>query len=101
MMSILITPNPLMTEARGLSYCNTNIRNCKQVMLISLGELGWTNGWRFQLAISSNHAPTIKKLHEQYGPIVRTGLNMLDLNFPSLVRTVYNTNGQWLKVSCP
>ncbi|KAK7970088.1 hypothetical protein PG988_009161 [Apiospora saccharicola] len=47
--------------------------------------------------MSSNHAPVIKKLHEQYGPVVRTGPNMLDLNIPSLIRTVYNTNGQWLK----
>lgn len=71
----------------------------EETILMYMGELGWTNGWRVRLAISSNHAPIVKELHEQYGPVVRTGPNMLDLNIPSLIRTVYNTNGKWPKVS--
>ncbi|KAK8088430.1 hypothetical protein PG997_003391 [Apiospora hydei] len=58
---------------------------------------GWTNVWRFCLALSGQHAPTIKKLHEKYGPVVRTGPNLLELDIPSLIRTVYNTDGKWKK----
>ncbi|KAK8050182.1 hypothetical protein PG994_011912 [Apiospora phragmitis] len=58
---------------------------------------GWTNGWRVYLAMSGKVSPTMKELHEKYGPVVRTGPNLLDLNIPSLIRTVYNTNGLWRK----
>ena len=41
----------------------------------------------------------MKKLHEKYGPIVRIGPNLLDLDLPELSRVVYNTDGKWTKVS--
>ncbi|KAK7950942.1 cytochrome P450 monooxygenase [Apiospora aurea] len=58
---------------------------------------GWTKAWRFCLALSGQHAPTIKKLHEKYGPVIRTGPNLLELDIPSLIRTVYSTDGKWKK----
>ena len=39
----------------------------------------------------------MKKLHEKYGPIVRIGPNLLDLDFPELSRVIYNTDGKWVK----
>ena len=39
----------------------------------------------------------MKKLHEQYGPIVRIGPNLLCLDYPELSRVIYNTDGKWVK----
>lgn len=41
----------------------------------------------------------MKKLHEKYGPIVRIGPNLLDLDFPELTRVIYGTDPKWKKVS--
>ncbi|KAI1856230.1 hypothetical protein JX265_011742 [Neoarthrinium moseri] len=38
-----------------------------------------------------------KRLHEQYGPIVRIGPNHLDLDCPSLIKTCLDRNGLWRK----
>lgn len=40
----------------------------------------------------------IKKLHEEYGPIVRIGPNLLDLDYPELNKVIYTTDGKWKKV---
>ncbi|KAG7151097.1 Cytochrome monooxygenase vrtE like protein [Verticillium longisporum] len=58
---------------------------------------GVTNFWRFWQAISADYAPRIKRLHEKYGPIVRIGPNLLDLDIPELPRTIYSTDGKWKK----
>ncbi|KAK8055652.1 hypothetical protein PG993_000879 [Apiospora rasikravindrae] len=58
---------------------------------------GWTNVWRLCLVISGKYATVIKNLHEKHGPVVRIGPNLLDLDIPSLIRTVYNTDGKWRK----
>jgi hypothetical protein len=50
---------------------------------------------------SGNYQDRIKKLHEQYGPIVRIGPNLLDLDYPELIKTIYSTDGKWLKVGTP
>jgi hypothetical protein len=41
---------------------------------------------------------TVKKLHQQYGPVVRLGPNLLDLDYPELIKTLYNADAKWLKV---
>ena len=66
---------------------------------VSLTNVGWTNLWRLHLAYSAKHAPVLKKLHEKYGPVVRIGPNLLDLDLPELSRTVYNTDGKWKKTN--
>lgn len=40
-----------------------------------------------------------KKLHDKYGPVVRMGPNYLDLDFSSLIKTCFDTQGVWRKVS--
>jgi len=60
---------------------------------------GWTNLWRLKQVISGEYAPRMKKLHEKYGPIVRIGPNLLDLDYPELSRIIYNTDGKWVKVN--
>ncbi|KAK0634755.1 cytochrome P450 [Bombardia bombarda] len=58
---------------------------------------GWTNLWRLWLAISGDYAPTVKRLHEKYGPVVRLGPNLLDLDLPELSKVIYGTDGKWVK----
>ncbi|KAG7042730.1 benzoate 4-monooxygenase cytochrome p450 [Colletotrichum scovillei] len=58
---------------------------------------GWTNLWRLWQVISADYAPRMKKLHEKYGPVVRLGPNLLDIDIPELVKVIYSTDGKWTK----
>lgn len=40
----------------------------------------------------------IHELHKKYGPVVRIGPNVLDLDIPELVKTIYNIKSGYLKV---
>ncbi|KAK6084349.1 benzoate 4-monooxygenase cytochrome p450 [Seiridium cupressi] len=39
----------------------------------------------------------IKELHDKYGPVVRIGPNILDLDIPELIKTIYGTDNKWRK----
>jgi hypothetical protein len=41
----------------------------------------------------------IQELHKKYGPVVRIGPNVLDLDIPELIKTIYNIKSDYLKVS--
>ncbi|KXX72952.1 Pisatin demethylase [Madurella mycetomatis] len=58
---------------------------------------GYTNLWRLAQVLAGDYQKTIKKLHEQYGPVVRIGPNTLDIDYPELIRTIYSTDGRWHK----
>ncbi|KAK4463171.1 Pisatin demethylase [Cladorrhinum samala] len=58
---------------------------------------GFTNLWRYNLARNNRYGTTIKKLHEKYGPVVRIGPDLLTLDYPELTKTIYSTDGKWLK----
>ena len=38
-------------------------------------------------------------MHEKYGPVVRIGPNVLSLDYPELIPTIYDTKGTYRKVS--
>ncbi|RSL89150.1 hypothetical protein CEP52_014980 [Fusarium oligoseptatum] len=59
----------------------------------------WTNLWRFFVVRAGNSHITIRRLHQEYGPIVRLGPDILDLDYPELIKTLYGTDGTYLKVS--
>jgi hypothetical protein len=40
----------------------------------------------------------VQELHKKYGPVVRIAPNVLDLDIPELIRTIYNTKADYLKV---
>lgn len=40
----------------------------------------------------------MKKLHEKYGPVVRIGPNLLDIDYPEISKVVYGTDFRWIKV---
>lgn len=40
-----------------------------------------------------------KKLHDKYGPVVRMAPNYLDVDYSSLIKTCFDVQGVWQKVS--
>lgn len=60
---------------------------------------GWTNLWRMLHVSRGKYHKVIQGLHEKYGPVVRIGPNVLSLNYPSLVKVIYNTKDNYRKVS--
>lgn len=59
----------------------------------------FTNVWRLWDHCNATQIDTQRVLHEKLGPAVRIGPNVVSLNDPSLISTVYSTRGNYLKVS--
>ncbi|KAF4340768.1 cytochrome P450 monooxygenase [Fusarium beomiforme] len=57
----------------------------------------WTNLWRLYHVWTQRYQWTIHELHQKYGPIVRIGPNLLDLDYPELIKTIYGTDTKWRK----
>ncbi|KAL7623138.1 hypothetical protein AAE478_006819 [Parahypoxylon ruwenzoriense] len=57
----------------------------------------WTNWWRFALVRTGSYHVHVKKLHDQYGPVLRIGPNVLDLDIPELVKVLYGSDVIWRK----
>ncbi|TGO46446.1 hypothetical protein BCON_0325g00140 [Botryotinia convoluta] len=57
----------------------------------------FTNFWRLIDTYNGRAEPTHKFLHEKYGQAVRIGPNLVSLNDPNLVRTIYSLKGDFLK----
>ncbi|KAI0174798.1 cytochrome P450 [Pestalotiopsis sp. NC0098] len=57
----------------------------------------WTNLWRFFLVRTGDYHLRMQELHDKYGPVVRIGPNLLDLDYPELIKTLYGTDGKWRK----
>ena len=57
-----------------------------------------TNLWRFFDTYGGRPELTHRLLHEKYGAAVRIGPNVVSLNDPKLLRIIYNTRGDYLKV---
>ncbi|KAK2791387.1 hypothetical protein FQN53_004568 [Emmonsiellopsis sp. PD_33] len=92
-VAVLATVAVLTIQAWwAISYVNSPLRKYPGPFLA-----GWTNLWRFFLAACGRYPETVKKLHDKYGPVVRLGPNMLDLDIPQLIRTIYATDGSWVK----
>lgn len=70
-------------------------------VLIILSQSGYTNLWRLYNVRTGKYELTMKRLHEKYGPVVRIGPNLLDLDYPELSKVLYGTDGKWRKVCVP
>jgi hypothetical protein len=57
----------------------------------------FSNIWRFFNHYGQTHIETQKKLHEQYGDVVRLGPTTVSIADASLIKTIYNTRGTFLK----
>ncbi|KAH7347094.1 cytochrome P450 [Pyrenochaeta sp. MPI-SDFR-AT-0127] len=57
----------------------------------------FSNIWRLRNHYSQTHIETQKKLHAKYGDVVRLGPTTVAIADPSLIKTIYNTRGTFLK----
>ncbi|KAJ5375837.1 hypothetical protein N7517_007843 [Penicillium concentricum] len=60
-------------------------------------SIGWTNLWRMLHVRQGNYHMVIQELHKKYGTVVRIGPNVLDLDIPELIKTIYNIKSDYLK----
>lgn len=61
----------------------------------------FSNIWRLVNHYGQTHIETQKRLHAKYGDVVRLGPTTVSVADPSLLKTIYNTRGTFLKVSFP
>ena len=57
-----------------------------------------TNLWRMIDVYGGRNELTQLYLHEKYGQAVRIGPNTISLSDPGLIRTIYSSRGEFLKV---
>lgn len=65
----------------------------------NITDLAWTNFYRMWYAYKGNIHDVSKRLHEKYGPVVRMAPNYLDVDHSSLIKTCFDVQGVWQKVS--
>lgn len=58
----------------------------------------FTNVWRLIDHYNATQISTQRRLHEELGPAVRIGPNTVSLSDPTLLKTVYSTRGEYIKV---
>ncbi|KAG2000997.1 hypothetical protein GB937_010616 [Aspergillus fischeri] len=58
---------------------------------------GWTNLWRIYHVRKGKVHIVTTELHKKYGPVVRIAPNVVDLDMPELIRTIYSTRGDYRK----
>ena len=58
----------------------------------------YTDIWRSVVAASGQVDKTNLKWHRTYGIAVRIGPNTISISDPNLIRTIYATKTNWLKV---
>ncbi|GFF61337.1 pisatin demethylase [Aspergillus udagawae] len=58
---------------------------------------GWTNLWRIYHVRKGKMQILTMDLHKKYGPVVRIAPNVVDLDMPELIRTIYSTRGDYRK----
>jgi GT2 family glycosyltransferase len=76
-----------------LSYLQSPLRNIPGPFFAK-----FSNVWRFINHYEQTHIETQRKLHEQHGGFVRLGPNTVSIADISLIKTIYNTRGTFLKV---
>ncbi|KAK0368047.1 hypothetical protein CLIM01_14594 [Colletotrichum limetticola] len=57
----------------------------------------WTRLWYLLQVKSGASHLVLKRLHEELGPIVRIAPNVLNINLPECIDTIYDRKGEWRK----
>ncbi|KAK7911620.1 cytochrome P450 [Apiospora marii] len=57
----------------------------------------FTNLWRLYITWRGQSHVVIHELHKKFGPVVRLGPSMLDLDILDFIKVVYSTKAQWKK----
>jgi hypothetical protein len=58
----------------------------------------WTSWWKLYDTYKGRPELTQRALHQKYGPEVRLAPNFVSLSDPSLIRTIYDQKGSFIKV---
>ena len=100
----------------GMSLLSLAVQGLGVLSLLTIAHLLWTyikspikhipgpffakftNLWRFFDTYGGRAELTHRILHEKYGSVVRLGPNVVSISDPKLLRTIYNTRGDYLKV---
>jgi hypothetical protein len=77
-----------------LAYLQSPLKTIPGPFLAKFSDI-----WRFLNHYGQTHIETQRRLHEQHGDIVRLGPNTVSVADASLIKTIYNTRGTYLKVS--
>lgn len=77
-----------------LAYLNSPLKSIPGPFLAK-----FSNAWRFLNHYGQTHIETQRKLHEKHGDVVRLGPNTVSVADASLIKTIYNIRGTYLKVS--
>jgi len=57
----------------------------------------FTNLWRLYHHSQRSFHTELDELHKKYGPVVRVAPNVLDIDYPDLIKSVFNIKGDWRK----
>ncbi|KAK4188577.1 cytochrome P450 [Podospora australis] len=57
----------------------------------------YTNLWRLYHVTRGSFHKVLEDVHRKYGPVVRVGPNILDVDLPEMHKTVFRTKGDWRK----
>ncbi|CCC14510.1 unnamed protein product [Sordaria macrospora k-hell] len=57
----------------------------------------FTNIYRLYRTVRGNYYNDLVEMHRKYGPVVRTAPNVLDIDYPEMIKTVFNIKGDWAK----
>lgn len=58
----------------------------------------FTNLWRLWRVTRGSIHTELVDLHKKYGPVVRVGPNIINVDYPELIKTVFGIKGDWKKV---
>jgi hypothetical protein len=61
----------------------------------------FTDLWRARIQFFGPFVPTLQKLHQKYGPIVRIGPNTVSISDPSHIAIIANPRAGFAKVQAP
>lgn len=74
-------------------------RRAVSTSLVADAHQEYTNMWRTWHASRRNIHLVYQELHKKYGPIVRVGPNVLDVDLPEIVKPAFNDiKSDWRKV---
>jgi hypothetical protein len=78
----------------GYAYLTSPLRSFPGPLLAK-----FTDFWRVWDYFSTTQIKSHQELHAKYGTAVRIGPNMISVSDPALIKTIYSTRGDYVKVT--
>ena len=71
------------SHVRATSLCLSLDNFKSSIVDFNLNTVGWTSLWRLYHVWRGQSHLVVQKLHQDYGPVIRIGPNLLDLDTPT------------------